>query len=87
MEPSVIETADHSPALVWKTLVVFLTGLVVLAVFQSSALVTASYDLPPGALSEFLISLAEGWHGLMDKIGAAGVTQWFGEQTEELRPL
>ena len=63
------EQALNSP--VGRTLIAFLICSLMLGFFQSSALVTASYDLPPGGISAVVVKVAEGWHGLMTASGMA----------------
>ena len=58
-----------------KALALFLFGLIVLAIFQSSALITVTYDLPPHPVTERVVMFAESWHNAMENIGAAGVTE------------
>ena len=58
--------------------------LCVLAVFQSSSLVTLSYDLPPTILSEHAVSAAENWHEWMAAIGAVDLSQFLTELVLEI---
>lgn len=72
-------TGDHVPGLAQKVLIVLLGSLLLMVLFLSSALVTLTYDLPPGGMSETIISAAETWHGWMTSTGFAGVTERVGE--------
>jgi hypothetical protein len=65
----------HQRSLVLGTFVSFLATLVILAIFQSSALVTWSYDLPVSTYSETISRSAEEWHALMEQIGTATFSQ------------
>ena len=70
----------HEPALVLKVLAVLITTLLILAVFQSTSLLTLSYDLSPGELNDRVIASCEIWHEWMTLAGAAGLTQSITEQ-------
>lgn len=61
---------DQTPKLALQVAVIFLAGLLSMAVFLSSSLVSLSYDLPPGRYSEIMVISAEFWHGLMARSGA-----------------
>ncbi len=65
----------HQSRLVIVVFALMVITLVVLAMFQSSALVTWSYDLPISPLSVVISSSAERWHGLMEHIGVAALSQ------------
>ena len=82
MEPVVdieAEPGQHDTDLPAKVLAILLSGLLVLSLFQSAALVTLAYDLPPGGSSETIVALAETWHGWVSAAGFAGVTEWVSE--------
>lgn len=64
---------------------IFFFGLLTLAIFQSSAIVTVTYDLPESWPSGRIVVLAETWHGWMVEMGAAGVTEAISEQMEVWR--
>ncbi|MEN0039939.1 MAG: hypothetical protein AAF764_01250 [Pseudomonadota bacterium] len=66
-----------------RCLAIFLAGLLALVVFQSSAMVTTSYDLPENAMSERIVMAAETWHGWMEAMGTAGVTEAISDTLEE----
>jgi len=66
-------TSSQSLAVSLTALMIF--SLMVLAVFQSSALVTLAYDMEPGAITENLIGACEIWHSWMERIGAASMTE------------
>ena len=55
--------------------VLMVLTLLILAMFQSSALVTWSYDLPVSPLSATISSAAESWHALMEQVGIASFSQ------------
>ncbi|EFL87990.1 hypothetical protein [Ahrensia sp. R2A130] len=68
-----------------RCLAIFLFGLLTLATFQSSAIVTTTYDLPESEMNERVVLLAETWHGWMQELGLAGITEAISEQLEEWR--
>ena len=53
----------------------FIGILIILAAFQSSALVSLSYDLPQSNWAERAVAVTETWHGWMQAIGVAGITE------------
>ncbi|MEM9732115.1 MAG: hypothetical protein AAF903_01360 [Pseudomonadota bacterium] len=75
----------HHPRLVWAALAVFCAALLALAVFQSAALVTLSYDWPPSPLTERTVQMIETWHGWMEALGPGEWTTALGESMEEQR--
>ncbi|AHE54203.1 hypothetical protein [Sphingomonas sanxanigenens] len=62
--------AGGRQALRWTT-VVIVTAATLLALFNATALRGWAQDLPPGPVSERILTAAEGWYGLTD---AAGLT-------------
>ena len=65
----------HQAKLVVGVFVLILLTLFVSAMFQSSALVTWSYDLPISPYSETISRSAEEWHAAMENIGVASFSQ------------
>ncbi|MEE9315445.1 MAG: hypothetical protein V3V02_12430 [Rhizobiaceae bacterium] len=61
---------------------IFVLALLALAIFQSNALLSLTYDFPPSFWSETLVAMAEQWHGWMQMIGTAGVTEAIAEWLE-----
>ncbi len=53
----------------------FIGTLIMLVAFQSSALVSLSYDLPQSNWAEQAVAVTEAWHGWMQAIGVAGITE------------
>lgn len=74
--------ASHEIRLPFYGVMIFVATLVLLMIFQSSSLVTLSYDLPPSPLNETLVSYAETWHSWMQTTGAAGVTEFIREKLD-----
>lgn len=72
--PIAPEDDFHHPRLVVQVAVLFLVILLALAVTQSGALVTLTYDWPPSRWTERVIALAEIWHGWMETLGPADWT-------------
>lgn len=66
---------DHHSRLAIAVFALMIFTLVALAMFQSSALVTWSYDLPISSLSAIISSSAESWHAWMEHIGVASFSQ------------
>lgn len=68
-----------------QTLSVMLIAMLFLAIFNSASLQTWSYDLEPGPVNDLISANADWWHGVMEEVGAAAVTQsirdWFSEWT------
>jgi len=58
-----------------KFLALMVLTLLGLAMFQSSAIVTLSYDLEPTEFSQLLVEACETWHAWMTGLGASGVTE------------
>lgn len=81
------EWERHQSRLIRPVLLLFLATLLVLAMFQSSALLTLAYDLDPSPLNEQVTMIAEGWHGWMQTIGTASVTEQIGEAVTEMHNL
>ena len=69
------QNTRHEQKLPILLALLFILTLIMLAVFQSSALVTLSYDLPSNSTSELVIGLAEQWHEWMERMGTADLTQ------------
>ena len=67
--------------------VVMVAGLLLMAMFFSSSLVTLSYDLPPGDLTEKLVAGAEYWHQLMSAMGADLPAKYLSELVEHLHSI
>lgn len=76
------DTDKHQRSIVWKTAMLFVFALFLLSVFQSSALLTLAYDLPPNPQSEAVIGVVETWHTAMQAIGTAGFTDAVAENLE-----
>lgn len=51
------------------------TSLLLMAMFLSASLQSAAYDLPPNATSEAIVTMVDTWHGWMEAIGAAAVSE------------
>lgn len=77
--------AANQNGLVVKCLLSFLGALLLMAVFQSAALVTTAYDLPPGFGTETAVAMAKGWHGWMEALGAAQFSEAVHDRVESLR--
>jgi len=82
-----IAHARHEPNLVRAVLVGFAVGLFLGALFQSQALLTLSYDLDPGMLSDSVVPLAEAWHAAMQELGFASLSQMITDSLEGFRSL
>jgi len=65
----------------------FCGTLIVLAAFQSGSMVSLSYDLPQSVWAEQVVSAAETWHGWMQAIGLAGITEVVSNWVEALHGL
>ncbi len=72
----------QQPGLIIKTSLLFVLAMVVLGLFQSSALLSLSYDLTPNSQTEIVVRLAEQWHHWMQALGTAGVTDLISEAIE-----
>ena len=69
----------------WKrVLVLMLFSLLVLAMLQSAALLTNTYDLPESPWTASVISTVEVWHNWMEQAGLAGLTERIAEEVEVL---
>ena len=77
-------TTDNQNRLALMMGLYFCAVLFALALFQSSSLVTLSYDLEPGPTSEKIIVACETWHGWMQTIGTAGITEYLTDQVSTL---
>ncbi|MEL6784839.1 MAG: hypothetical protein AAFO61_10465 [Pseudomonadota bacterium] len=77
----------HHPRLVWAVLMLFCAALLALAIFQSAALVTLSYDWPPSVFTERAVVMIETWHGWMEALGPGRWTAGIGESVEEGREV
>ena len=72
----------------WKQVLgLMLFALLVLAMLQSAALVTSTYDLPSNNWTIPLIQAAETWHGWMETTGFAGLTETIAEEVEVLHSM
>ena len=80
-----LNDSTHMPRLPLQITVLFCTTLILLAVFQSSALRTLAYDLPPSTTGERVVRLAEQWHELAEKSGAVQISDAISEILEEWR--
>lgn len=81
-------TDDQTSSDLWvKVLLLLLFSAIVLAAFQSSSLLTAAYDLPDGALTEWVISRAENWHNWMQIMRLNDVSERLGELTETMHQM
>jgi len=77
---------DHQKLPLWPAVfLMFFFTLLVLAMFNSQALVTASYDLPPGSVSDSVAGYAENWNANMQQLGIASVSEAIGEWFQMLR--
>lgn len=74
----------HNTGLSLMMFAIMLLTLIVLAVFQSSALLTWSYDLPVSSYSATISSTAEQWHALMERAGLAEFSQSMTERVQSL---
>lgn len=52
----------------WTTIVI-VTAAALLALFNATALQGWAQDLPPGPLSERIVTATKGWYALTDRIG------------------
>ena len=59
-------------------------GLLMMSILFSSSLVSLSYDLPPGNLSESIVIASETWHGWMVGTGANIPVETISEAIEAL---
>jgi hypothetical protein len=55
-------------------LITFLVALALMAVFLSASLQSYVYDLRESPVTEPLVAAVEQWHGWMEAIGAAGLS-------------
>lgn len=78
------EKMKHIKNLPTQLMMAFVFSGLTLCLFQSSSIVTLSYDLPPGSLTELLVSAAEHWHVLMEKLGTAGLTEMVTSFVEDM---
>ncbi len=74
----------HNTVLSFKVFAIMLLTLIVLAMFQSSALVTWSYDLPVSSYSATISSTAEQWHALMERTGLAEFSESITDRVQSL---
>ena len=68
-----------------QLITIMIASMLLLAVFQSSALVTLAYDLPEGGPSGAIVSLAETWHAAMETLGIAQLSQGIADTMETAR--
>jgi hypothetical protein len=50
-------------------------SLLLMAMFLSASLQSAAYDMPPNPTSEAIVTMVDTWHGWMETIGAAAVSE------------
>ncbi|WP_319531184.1 hypothetical protein [uncultured Cohaesibacter sp.] len=81
------EIRDSTMQRVRQTLVILLATTLLLAIFQSEGLVSWSYDLPPNAFTETVVSVVQSWNELMRSIGATDVGESVGDFILSLRDL
>lgn len=68
-----------------KLLFIFLIAVIALAMTQSGALVSWSYDLPPSALADTISDSLVTWNETMQDLGITALTDYWLEQMDALR--
>lgn len=84
---NISSTDQHDANITALTLFAMILALLALCLFQSSALLTLSYDLPPSPTTERVVMVVETWHQWMQDLGAAEITNKMSEQLEVLHEL
>ncbi len=81
------DAQNHEEGLAMRASLLFLVVMGLLLIFQSSALLTLSYDLPPGQISESAVTFCEWWHGVMQDLGpaefTASISDWIEQPHEQ----
>lgn len=77
--PNAKAYTDRTMQRVRQGLAILLVTTLALAVFQSSGLVSWTYDLSPSFITESIISAAQSWNDLMQNIGATAVGEIVGD--------
>lgn len=80
-----LEIASHVPGLAARVLALFAVAMLVLSALNASALVTASYDLPPNAASEQVVRLVENWQAFTASLGLERPAEWAEEAMYDIR--